>query len=329
MYNLYHGDCLELMKDIPDNSVDCVLCDPPYGMTDCEWDNVIDYSLLWKELHRLLNYNSNCILFCKQPFSSRLITSNEKEYSHLLYWKKNYITGHLHAKRMPLQTIEEIAVFVCNKFSRNNIRSHLALKDYLFSELEKSGYTRTQLDKILGTTMWSKHYFTRREQFTLPSKENYERLQNLTKCFNRSYEDIKAEYESELANPATFNPQGVKDCYYQQEQKYVSEVYSVKKKSYTQTLTNYPKNLLEFDGVKSKNRVHPTQKPINLLEYLIKTYSNEGDTILDFTMGSGSTGVACMNTHRKFIGIEKEKKYFKIAEERIKEASNNISKFME
>ena len=328
MYQLYQGDCLELMKDIPDNSVDCILCDPPYGMTACEWDIVIDYHSLWKELHRVLKYHSNCILFCRQPFSSRLITSNENEYSHMLYWKKNYITGHLHAKRMPLQTIEEIAVFVCNKQTQNNVRSHIKLKEYMISELEKSGYSKTQIDRLLGTTMWSNHYF-RKVQFSIPSKENYKRLQELTKCFNRSYEDIKTEYESELAKSATFNPQGVKDCYYQQEQKYVNEVYGVKKKSYTQTLTNYPKNLLEFDGVKSKDRFHPTQKPVELLEYLVKTYSNEGDTILDFTMGSGSTGVACMNTGRKFIGIEKEEKYFQIAEERIKEASNNLNKFME
>ena len=247
----------------------------------------------------------------------------------MLYWKKNYTTGFLSANKQPLRKVEEITIFICNRFSQNNIKSHHSLRDYMFSELEKSGYTRTQLDKILGTYMWSKHYFTRGEQFIIPSKENYERLQKLTKCFNRLYEDIKIEYESELKQPqAVFNPIGVKDCSIIKSAK-SSEVYNNITDDYIQKKTNYPSDLLEFNGITPKNRVHPTQKPVELLEYLIKTYSNEGDTILDFTMGSGSTGVACMNTGRKFIGVEKEEKYFKIAEERIKEASNNLNKFME
>jgi site-specific DNA-methyltransferase (adenine-specific) len=328
MYNLYHGDCLELMKDIPDNSVDCIICDLPYGITGCEWDNVIDYQQMWKEIVRIVKYNTNCLFFCNQPFSSSLITSNKEDYSHMLYWKKNYTTGFLSSNRQPLRCVEEIAVFICCRYSNDyTSESHSALKDYMISELKKSGFTKKQLNEFFNSWMASTHYFTRNGRFDIPSKENYIRLQKLTKCFPRAYEDIRYEYDSELKK-ATYNPVGVKDCSIHKSGK-ISEVYSHTTEDYVQTKTNYPSNLLEFNGLTPKSRVHPTQKPVNLLEYLIKTYSNEGDTILDFTMGSGSTGVACMNTGRKFIGIEKDEKYFKIAEERIKEASNNLNKFME
>lgn len=334
MLKLYKGDCLEIMSNIPDKSVDLVLCDLPYGLTDCSWDTIIPFEQLWKQYRRVLKINGTAILFGNQPFMSDLVNSNKSEYSHTWYWKKNYMTGALSAKKMPMRCIEEVAVFRCNAVGKNNMGLHLNLREYFFSELEKSGLKRKDVDKILNSSM-SSHYFTRGQQFAIPSKENYEKLQAATGCFKRSYEDIKAEYGSQGSTKGdfnfTYNPQGVRKMDKPQikveHENNQSSVYSsAKLKTYMQTMTGYPKNLLEIDGVNPsvKDRLHPTQKPVELLEYLIKTYSNEGETVLDNCMGSGSTGVAAINTNRKFIGIELDEKYFNIAESRLKKQDKII-----
>lgn len=322
MLKLYKGDCLEIMSNIPDKSVDLILCDLPYGLTDCSWDAIIPFEPLWKQYRRVLKTNGTAILFGNQPFMSDLVNSNKSEYSHTWYWKKNNVTGALFAKKMPMRCIEEIAVFHCNAAGKNNKNLHQNLRDYFFAELEKSGLKRKDVDKILNNSM-SRHYFTRGQQFAIPSKENYEKLQAATGYFKRPYEDIKTEYN--VGFNFTYNPQGVrkmdKPRIKVEHENNQSSVYSsVKPKTYTQTMTGYPRNLLEIDGLNSraKDRLHPTQKPVELLEYLIKTYSNEGETVLDNCMGSGSTGVAAINTNRKFIGIELDEKYFDIAESRLK-----------
>lgn len=323
MLKLYKGDCLEIMSNIPNKSVDLILCDLPYGLTDCSWDTVIPFESLWKQYRRVLKINGTAVLFGNQPFMSDLINSNKSEYSHTWYWKKNNVTGTLLAKKMPMRCIEEIAVFRCNAPGKNNAGLYQNLRDYFFAELEKSGLKRKDVDKILNNSM-SSHYFTRGQYFTIPSKENYEKLQAATGCFKRPYEDIKTEYNKQGFN-FTYNPQGVRKrdkprIKVEHENNQGSVYASVKPKTYTVTMTGYPKNLLEIDGLNpnAKDRLHPTQKPVELLEYLIKTYSNEGETVLDNCMGSGSTGVAAVKTNRKFIGIELDEKYFDIAESRIK-----------
>ncbi len=189
---MLRGDCLELMPGIPEGSVDLVLCDLPYGVTDCEWDKALPFDRLWGQYRRLLRPNGAAVLFGTEPFMSKLIQSNQKEYSHQWYWQKNNKTGGLLARRQPMRCVEEIAVFVLNK----------------------------------------------------PRGNNEGRFQEL----------------------------------------------------------------------------HPTQKPLELVEYLVKTYSNPGDTVLDNCMGSGTTGVACTNTGRNFIGMELDGHYFEVAEKRIGEA---------
>ena len=334
MLKLYKGDCLEIMSNIPDKSVDLILCDLPYGLTDCSWDTIIPFESLWKQYRRVLKINGTAVLFGNQPFMSDLINSNKSEYSHTWYWKKNYATGVLLAKKMPVRCIEEVAVFRCNAAGKNNVGLHRNLREYFFAELEKSGLKRKDVDKILNNSM-SSHYFTRGQQFAIPSKENYEKLQAATGCFKRSYEDIKAEYDSQGSTKGgfnfTYNPQGVRKMdkpriKVEHENNHGSVYSSVKPKTYTQTMTNYPRNLLEIKNVHNtgKDRLHPTQKPVELLEYLIETYSNEGETVLDNCMGSGSTGIAAINTKRKFIGIELDEKYFDIAEERLKKQDKII-----
>lgn len=327
MQKLYKGDCLEIMSKLPEKSVDLILCDLPYGVTECKWDSVIPFESLWAEYKRVLKMGGTAVLFGNQPFTSQLINSNLNDFSHIWYWKKNYATGHLLAKYQPLRDIEEICVFRCNSPAKNNEGQHENLRNYFFDELKKSGLKRKDINKILNCQM-SSHYFTRGQQFEIPSEEKYKTLQTETGFFQRPFEDIRAEYQAgkvESSNQHTYNPQGVTDM---EKPKIKVETENnrnkfypgVKPKIYKQTKTGYPKNLLEITGVTvDKNRLHPTQKPVELLEYLIKTYSNEGETVLDNCMGSGSTGVACKNTNRNFIGIELDEKYFNIACNRLEE----------
>ena len=226
---LKQGDCLELMKDIPDGSIDLVLTDPPYGTTACKWDSVIPFEPMWEQLNRIIKPNGAIVLFGSEPFSSALRMSNIKSYKYDWYWMKNFKTGHLNAHRQPMRDIENISVFY--------------KKQCLYQPQGLTYY-----GKIKNRGVGAK---TNRKAGTINFQEN----------------------------------------------------------------TGFPSQSLSFS--RDKENLHPTQKPVALLEYLIKTYTLEGETVLDFTMGSGSTGVACVNTNRNFIGIELDENYFKIAKERI------------
>ena len=230
MINLMNGDCLDLMKTIPDGSIDLILTDPPYGTTACKWDSVIDFDLMWLQLKRIIKPNGAIILFGSEPFSSALRMSNIKQYKYDMYWRKSKPTNHINAKRMPMRFIETISVF-----------------------------------------------YDKQPTFNLEEKE--------TPIFTTS----------------TTN----------------NTVFGKSINGYTRKVTHDSKfDVLEYKG--DVNKLHPTQKPVAVLEYLIKTYTQEGETVLDFTMGSGSTGVAAKNTNRKFIGIELDETYFNIAQERMK-----------
>lgn len=237
MINLMHGDCIEKMKLIPDNSVDLVLTDPPYGTTACKWDSVIPFETMWEQLKRVIKPNGTIVLFGSEPFSSALRMSNIKQYKYDWIWEKNISTNFLHAKRQPLRNTENISVFY-NKATYYPVKS--------------DGHVPTQSAKGVS-------------EGVLYHGKN-----------RRNYEGGDT--------------------------------------------TRYPKTLLKFSVVDMKKRLHPTQKPVDLLEYLIKTYTDEGETVLDFTMGSGSTGVACINTNRSFIGIELDDNYFNVAKDRIDNA---------
>lgn len=243
---LWQGDCLELMENIPDGSVDLVLTDPPYGTTQCKWDSVIPFEPMWEQIWRVTKPNAAVCLFGSEPFSSTLRVSMMKYFKYDWIWCKNTTSGFALAKKQPLRNHELISIFY------------------------------------------------RKQPVYNPIKEK----RNLSKT---SEQRFKYGFNSEKGTNVL---QGMKKVKYVPEDKEMS----------------YPKTLKHFDGVpNSKGRLHPTQKPVALLEYLIKTYTLEGERVLDFTTGSGSTGVACVRTGRKFIGIEKDEKYFDIAENRITE----------
>ena len=231
---LLQGDCLELMKDIPDKSVDMILCDLPYGTTQNKWDSVIDLEMLWKQYTRIIKDNGAIVLTAQSPFDKVLGMSNIKMLKYELIWEKEQGTGFLNAKKMPLKSHENILIFY-KKLPTYNPQMRTGFKPYVA-----------------------------------------------------------------VRNTATSN--------------YGKQVDSVT------TISNgdrYPLSILKFK--RDKDRIHPTQKPVVLMEYLIKTYTNEGDLVLDNTMGVGTTGVACKNLNRNFIGIELDEEYFNIAIKRIKD----------
>lgn len=288
MIQLMEGDCLKLMKRIPDGSVDMVLADLPYGVTDFEWDSVLPLTELFKQYRRVLKQNANVLLFCQQPFSTRLMNASFKsEFSHSLVWVKNTKTRSKSSKSVPMSQYEEILVFRVNK-AGNKCR-HLRLREYFTEELKTSGYSVPQLEEMIPNRS-AHHWFRFSSDFRIPTAENYRRLQEITGRFQTPYEQIRSEFDGERRNFCTYNPSG-ENC-----------------------------NVLYYDTPNSRERCHPTQKPVALLEYLIRTYSSEGGVVLDNTMGSGSTGVAAVNTGRSFIGIELDPGYFETAQRRIEEA---------
>lgn len=227
---LLRGDCLELMKEIPDGSVDMVLADPPYGTTACKWDSIIPLEPMWEQLKRIIKPNGAIVMTASQPFTSVLITSNLKQYKYNWVWHKRTSANVGAARFQPLKTHEDVVVFGGG-----------------YKPQMTKGKMRMKGGKAKGG-------------------------------------------EANGSLPPVY---------------YASDEY-------------YPVSVLD---IKTERGLHPTQKPVALMEYLIKTYTDTGETVLDFTMGSGTTGVACVNTNRNFIGIELDGNYFKIAQKRIDEAN--------
>ena len=238
---IYNEDCLIGMQDIPDNSIDCIICDLPYNITKLSWDILIPFDKLWEQYNRIIKPTGNIVLFSSGMFTYKLIESNIKNFRYKLIWKKNVPTGMGSAKYRPMKYYEEICVFGNSKATYNPIMK------------ERVGIGKG--------------------------------------CYN--YDHYCGD-----SNHLQFNKQ---------------------KKRYDPDFVQ-PSDVLEFNVVPNRNgKLHPTQKPVELVEYLIKTYSNEGDIVLDNCMGSGTTAIAAINTNRNFIGFELDKNYFGIANERISE----------
>lgn len=234
---LLSGDCIERMSEVPDNSVDMVLADPPYGKTACKWDSQIPLDPMWKQLKRVTKKNAAIVFTASQPFTSVIILSQLALFRYSLIWQKTTPTGHLNANRMPLRSHEDILVF--------------GKPPLTYHPQKTSGHERKVSTKRHGRNS--------------KKTENYG-------------EYARTEYDS---------------------------------------TERYPTSILKFKNDRQKSALHPTQKPVALMEYLVKTYSDKGQTVLDFAMGVGTTGVACVNLGRKFIGIEIDEHYFNLACARI------------
>ena len=243
---IYKGDCLEVMKSIPDGSIDAIITDPPYGTTACKWDSVIPFDLMWEQLNRIIKPNGAVVLFGSEPFSSALRMSNLDYWKYDFIWHKNQPSGQMNAKKMPMKAYETISVFYKKQPTYNPQMVERTEKE--LKRLSHKSFEGTSKNTVYGDI----------------NRKSLNRYEHLLKYPTNVINDIKC----------VFNRSGEK--------------------------VN-----------------HPTQKPVELMEYLIKTYTKENETVLDFTMGSGSTGVACINTNRKFIGIEQDDKYFEIANKRL------------
>jgi site-specific DNA-methyltransferase (adenine-specific) len=248
---IYNMDCLEGMKQIPDGSVDAVICDLPYGTTACAWDTVIPFEPLWEQYKRICKPNAAIVLFGAEPFSSMLRMSNIEWFKYDWYWRKPKGTGHLNAKKQPMRDVEIISVYYQQQATYNP----------QFSKGEP-----------FGNKSGSKHFTSEAGETT---------------------------YGKFASGPGTRNDNpGIR----------------------------YPKQCIEF-GVVERDTIHPTQKPVDLIAYLVRTYSNEGDTILDNCMGSGTTAIACIKEKRHYIGFELNREYFDKAVKRIQAEKSQLTLF--
>ena len=233
---IYNMDCIEGMKTIPNNSIDMILCDLPYGTTQCKWDVIIPFDKLWEQYERIIKDNGAIVLTSSQPFTALLIASNIKLFKYNWVWEKSKATGYLNSKKRPLVAHEEVLIF---------------------------------------------------------SKRQ-----------------------------TKYNPQMIKgEPYSKGKALRETDVYGGQKETLVESKDGlrYPRTVQYFKTAESEGKVyHPTQKPLSLFEYLIKTYTDENDVVLDNCMGSGTTAIACVNLNRKYIGYEKEKEYFEIIVQRLK-----------
>jgi len=331
---LLHGDCLKLMKNIPDKSIDMILCDLPYGTTACSWDEIIPFNKLWDEYYRVLRPNGFIVLTASQPFSSKLVISNISNFSHQWIWEKIGSNGNpLLANKMPLKNFEDVLVF--GKKGYDEGLEH-PLRYYTILLREYTKYSREKWKKIFGHYQFQ-HFMELQQQYTLCTKETYEELTEYfgLRSMNGFLEYSELEKFEHNLPKRIYNPQFTKGEPYKITSGKMGEAFGDENGGYVTDSTGerYPKSILRFGYCKEK--LHPTQKPVALMEYLIKTYTNEGDLVLDNCMGSGTTGVACKNLNRDFIGIELDEKYFEIATKRINDAlheskdDNNVKEVVE
>ncbi len=241
---LINDDCLNVLRTLPDGSIDAVICDLPYGTTNCSWDVVIPFEPLWTQYKRLVKKGGAIVLFASQPFTSFLVCSNPKWFKHDVVWEKDRSTGHLNARIEPMRKHEDILVFADGRVTYN-------------PQMSKKPAWKVRPVRAPGGT---------------PS------------VYGKLDPNAKPIASLEMSYPTSVYPSATTNT--------------------------------------GERGFHPTQKPVALLEYLIRTYSNEGEIVLDNTMGSGSTGVACVNTGRKFIGMELRADYFEIAKARIEAAQS-------
>lgn len=303
---LYKGDCLIQSDKIESGSVDLILTDLPYGNMNTDggrklgingWDIIIEPKKVYEIANRILRKNGKMVLFSQEPYTTKLITEaiSNIPFSYRATWEKDNFANALGVNKNMVSFTEDILIFT----KTVEDKSEHPLQDYFYNEFVKSGISVREYCNKLGTKHAS-HFFTKGMQFRVPNEKYLKHLQNLTGLFNITIEEVKQKQKEFLEYNRT---------------KFASTFNLWEGNKYKSNILKYKK---DYDGH------HPTQKPVLLLEDLIKTFSNENDLVVDLTMGSGSTGVACVNTKRNFIGIELDDKYFSIAKQRIKEAEYKL-----
>lgn len=334
MINLYNGDCLDIMDRLIEEGiiVDAIITDPPYGTTACSWDEILPFEAMWKMIYGILRPNGFIILTASQPFTSKLVSSNINNFSHQWIWEKMGSNGNpLLANKMPLKNFEDVLVF-SNEYKKYDYDGNSPLRLYFEKVKMFIGLGLKQINEKLGHRKAEHSFYIASTQFKLCTEQTYSELIEVFRIDKMQgflkFDDLiqkNINFEKTLPYyPRVYNPQKTEGKAYTLKQGSIGEAFGGVKKEEIITENNgdrYPKSILRFGYCKEK--IHPTQKPVALMEYLIKTYTNENDLVLDFTMGSGTTGVACKNTNRNFIGIEMDSSYYDIAVDRI---NNTIKK---
>ena len=318
---VHQGDCLALMPSIPDKSIDMILCDLPYGTTNCAWDSIIDMGKLWNEYERVIKDNGAIVLTSQGMFTAKLMVFREKWFNHDYIWVKNVQSNFALTGLQPHRIFENVLVFRPPRKDDLNCQFNLDLRTY-FSRVKKYiGLNRSQIDVILKHNRFHHIYQTTGTQFALCTRETYEELINHFKIDQMdgflSY-DTLVSMKEKIDAPYTYNHGAtIKREYTNTRDGFASDIYGGKKENkdfISKEYENYPKNVLYFDVERG---MHPTQKPVALFEYLIKTYTNEGEVVLDNCSGSGTTAIACINANRRYICIEQSEEYVRKSRERI------------
>jgi site-specific DNA-methyltransferase (adenine-specific) len=311
-----NADCFDEFKNIKDKTIDLVCVDLPYGQTACKWDSVIDLSKMWDELKRICKEGTVYVFFCTTKFGHSLISSNPKWFRYDLVWEKSKSVGFLSANKIPLRQHEMIYIFSYSGDDLNNERN-IELRQYAEKVKKYINKPNKEIHSILGCQAIDHFFRFKSTQFGLPTNKNYNKLIEHFKInemkYYIKYDEMKKKWGT--SNKSTYNPQKIKGKPYTTKGRGTVGVYNSKRIDAINKGDRYPTSIIKFN--QPKKSLHNTQKPVNILEWLIKTYSNENDIVLDFTMGSGSAIEACMNTNRKYIGIEKDKDIYLIAKDRL------------
>jgi site-specific DNA-methyltransferase (adenine-specific) len=322
MNKIYNDDCFNVFKAIDDKMIDMILVDLPYGQTACDWDICIDLKEMWKNLKRICKDECQFVFFTTTKYGYELIKSNPRWFRYDLVWEKHNSVGFLSANKMPLRSHEMIYIFNSQNTDDVELTRNLELREYAkkvlkfidkkYSEIKKD-FGNSKLQHFLGSATTS--------QFELPSEKTYNELierYNINKMEGfMKYEDMKSKFKRKHQPKRTYNPQKTPGKPYNVKGHKTQDVYGQDGIPTTENTTGdrHPTSVMKF--YQSGNKLHPTQKPLDLCEWLIRTYSNDGDLVLDFCMGSGTTIEACKKSKRQYIGIEKDKDIYETAKNRI------------
>jgi len=337
---IHQGGCIKLMKEIGDNSVDLILCDLPYGTTACSWDSIIPFKELWEAYYRIIRPNGFIILTASQPFTTKLINSNIDNFSHQWIWEKEQGANPLLANVQPMKNFEDVIVF--SNEHKHDFTFSNPLRVYFKNVLDYIGLNLRQINKELGHRKAEHSFYVTPKkalmseigqkidhttrigstQFNLCTKETY--LELIEKFKIDSMDGFKTFEELEKINsdflnkyPRVYNPQKINGTKYVSGGGYIEHLDNHVKGGKVSS-ERYPTCIIKFNTEKNKSK-HPTQKPVSLFAYLIQTYTNEGNLVLDNCIGSGTTAIACKQANRRFIGIELNQEYVDIANERLKQ----------
>jgi len=320
---IYNMDCLEGMKSIDDNSIDMILCDLPYGTTACSWDTIIPFKPLWEQYERIIKDKSAIVLTSSQPFTSALIMSNIKHFKYCWVWNKKKAGNIFLAQYQPMKIHEDIVVFYKGlEEVKNSTENYKELREYFKEIFNKIGLNKKQIIERIGSC--ADHCFRfNSSQWSIPTENTYIKINQVFNIELKPFINIKSLYdlETDKINNFVYNPIKTSRDKVKKSKNYgTGEVMGgngEKEDKLYEYVDKNPESIIEISNASQKGKIHPTQKPVALFEYLINTYTNEKNIILDNCMGSGTTAIACINTNRQYIGFELDNTYYNLACERV------------